>query len=270
MDAIRPVRRNNVHVRGASETARAMVFVHGFGTDQTAWRDVAASFEPDWKIVLLDNVGGGDTPPEAFAQHQYLDLHRYAEDLRGVCSELGLRRVVLVGHSMGAMICALAVAADPELGAQLVLVAGSPRYLDEPGYRGGFTRKDLDEVYRAMDRDYREWANASAPLIMGNPGQPHLAKAFADTLKSIPADRALTVLCSILQSDHRGRLAEIRCPTLIVQSRSDPFVPREVAEYMQRAIAGSALRVIDVEGHLPHVSAPASVAAAIREFVTQE
>ena len=75
------------------------------------------------------------------------------------------------------------------------------------------------------------------------------------------------MLCSILQSDHRQRLAEIRCPTLIVQSRSDPFVPLEVAEYMHRTIAGSALRVIDADGHLPHVSAPTQVVAAIRGFV---
>ncbi len=246
---------------------RAIVFVHGFGTDQQAWREVAATFERDWRVVLLDNVGSGGTPPEAFAQHRYLDLERYACDLREVCVELGLREVVLVGHSMGAMICVLAATQDLELASHLVLVGGSPRYLDDTDYRGGFTRKDLDDIYRAMDTAYHDWADASAPVIMGNPDRPQLARTFAQTLKSIPADRALTMLCSILQSDHRSRLAQVRCPTLIVQSRADPFVPLDVAEYMQRAIEGSRLRVIEADGHLPHVSAPAQVTAVIRGFV---
>lgn len=267
MPASTPARRNNVHVRGSTLATRAIVFVHGFGTDQQAWREVAATFEREWKVVLLDNVGSGGTPPEAFTQHQYLGLERYATDLREVSTELGLRQVVLVGHSMGAMICVLAAIQDPDVASHLVLVGGSPRYLDEEGYHGGFTRKDLDEIYRAMDTGYHDWADANAPVIMGNPERPQLAMAFAQTLKAIPADRALTMLCSILQSDHRSRLAEVRCPTLIVQSRNDPFVPRDVAEHMQRAIAGSRLLVIEADGHLPHVSAPAQVAAAIHGFL---
>ena len=90
MPASTPACRNNVHVRGSTLATRAIVFVHGFGTDQQAWREVAATFEREWRVVLLDNVGSGGTPPEAFTQHQYLGLERYATDLREVCTELGL------------------------------------------------------------------------------------------------------------------------------------------------------------------------------------
>jgi sigma-B regulation protein RsbQ len=52
-----------------------------------------------------------------------------------------------------------------------------------------------------------------------------------------------------------------------VQSRDDAAVPREVAEFLHRQIPRSRLQVIDAAGHLPHVSAPQTVIAAIREFL---
>jgi sigma-B regulation protein RsbQ len=54
-----------------------------------------------------------------------------------------------------------------------------------------------------------------------------------------------------------------------VQSRDDAAVPREVAEFLHRQIPRSRLQVIDASGHLPHVSAPQTVIAAIRGFLAE-
>jgi sigma-B regulation protein RsbQ len=105
---------------------------------------------------------------------------------------------------------------------------------------------------------------------MANDDRPHLARDFAADLKSIPADRALTVLCSIFQSDHREDVARLVQPTLLVQSRDDAAVPLEVAEFLHRTIPRSRLQVIDAAGHLPHVSAPHAVIASNRGFLADE
>ena len=243
-----------------------MVFVHGFGTDQTAWRDVVPAFCSDYRILLLDNAGAGRSAPEAFVQHRYLALRTYAADLAEVCAAAGVQDAVLVGHSVGAMICTLAANEHPTLAAKLVLVGASPRYLDEPGYRGGFSEQDLQAIYGAVAAGYDEWADHYARAAM-DPGRPELAQHFASTLKQVPADHALTVLCSIFQSDLRTELRHVKLPTLIVQARNDVAVPLEVAEYLHRSIPGSTLRVIEAAGHLPHVSAPTVVVAAMAEFL---
>jgi sigma-B regulation protein RsbQ len=89
-------------------------------------------------------------------QHRYLSLDRYVTDLLEVLEALTVMRAVLVGHSVGAMICALAPRRSPDRVARLVLIAASPRYLDEPGYRGGFTAADLQGLYSAVPRGYAE------------------------------------------------------------------------------------------------------------------
>ena len=102
---------------------------------------------------------------------------------------------------------------------------------------------------------------------MQNPERPELSRNFAKTLQRIPTERVLTVLHSILQTDYRAELPKLEVPTLIIQSQSDAFVPMAVAEYLQRSIRGSRLEVIDAQGHLPHISAPEAVIAAIRRFL---
>ena len=67
--------------------------------------------------------------------------------MRTTCSrsadELELRDVVFVGHSVSSMIGALAAIAEPERFAKLVMVGPSPRYIDDGGYRGGFSAEDI-------------------------------------------------------------------------------------------------------------------------------
>lgn len=66
---IDPIKRNHVTLTGNPGAKRSIVFVHGLGTDQHAWREVAAAFMNDFRIVLLDNVGAGNSDPMAFSQH---------------------------------------------------------------------------------------------------------------------------------------------------------------------------------------------------------
>jgi len=269
MTDIDPIRRNNVKVVGNPQAQTALVFVHGFGSDQRAWSSVAAAFLADYRVVLLDNVGAGGSDPAAFAQHRYLNLRRYGSDLVEVCDALALDRPVLVGHSMGAMICALATLERPGLARQLVMIGASPRYVDVDDYLGGFSREDVDAIYSSVTSSYSAWADGFAAASMAHGDRPTLGSEFAQSIKSIPPDRALTMLCSIFQSDHREDIARLEVPTLVLQTRQDIAVPLAVAEYLNRRIRGSRLEIIDTEGHLPHVSAPGLVARAIRHFITE-
>lgn len=261
------LRAHRVTLDGLQDAARTMLFVHGFGTNQSAWAGVTPAFRDSARLVLFDQAGAPGLPPEDFVQSNYLGLGGYADDLLAVCRALDLRDVVLVGHSFGAMVGVLAAIRAPEHIGKLVLIGASPRYLDDTGYRGGLTDEAFDQIYSAIVADLGSWADAFSARAMRCESRPELVRHFASTLKSIPAERLLTVLCAILQSDHRADLRNLRQPTLIVQSLDDALVPREVAEFLHREIAGSRLVEIDAQGHFPHLTATAAVVEAIRGFV---
>jgi sigma-B regulation protein RsbQ len=257
-----PLRKNNVVVAGNGSADDTIVFLHGFGTDQSAWREVAHEFEARHRLVFLDNVGAGGSPPEAFVQHRYLNLRAYAADLVEVCDALRLRRATFVGHSAGGITGVLAAGVRPELFSRLVLIEVPRR-----GYRGGFTKADVDAIYEDVLRSHALWADRFATAAMANAERPQLADAFARALKGLPPQHVLTALCAIFQSDHRMDLGAVSAPTLVLQTRQDVAVPIEAAEFLARGLPRGELRLIDAEGHFPHVSDPGVVAGAIAEFL---
>ena len=253
--------RNNVNLLGqGSET---MIFAHGFGTDQTAWRNQVKVFEPNYRIVLFDLVGCGNSDLSAYSPRRYSSLHGYAEDLLDLCHEFKLQDCIFVGHSVSGMVGVLAAVSEPQRFRQLILLNPSPRYLNDGGYVGGFDQADLDGVYGAMSSNYHAWASGFAQLMMGNRDKPELAAGFAKTLSAMRPDIALSIAKTIFQSDHRGDLSRLQVPTVILQSTHDPAVPAVVGEYLAKNIANSTLIPVRSEGHLPHLSTPETVSRAI-------
>lgn len=254
---------------GNLNAARSIVFVHGFGTDQSAWEKVSAPFMSDFRIVLMDNVGAGHSDADYFARHQhrYLNINGYANDLLDVCNALDLVDAIAVGHSAGGTACLLAAVKEPKRFSKLALIGASPRYLNDEAYRGGFTKDDIAMIYSNVMGNYSSWLNSYASAMMANPARPDLTKRFIDSIRAIPKEQMLVILCAILQSDHRNEVGKLDKPTLIIQTRVDSVVPLEVAQYLHGHIRNSQLRVIDAEGHLPHISAPAEVISALRDFV---
>ncbi|KJH69983.1 alpha/beta fold hydrolase [Aliterella atlantica] len=253
--------RNNVKILGNGD--RTLVFAHGFGSDQSAWRHQVAAFAPSFRIILFDHVGAGKSDFTAYSPKRYSSLYSYAEDLLDLCADLKLTKCILVGHSVSGMISLLAALVEPQLFSRLIFVSASPRYLNDANYIGGFEQSDLDALYAAMSSNYYAWASGFAPLIMGNPDKPELAKEFANTLGAIRPDIAQAVARVIFESDHRQDLPRLQVPTLVLQPSKDVAVPLEVGRYMVGKISQSRLININAQGHLPHLSAPDVVTKAI-------
>lgn len=255
--------RNHVNILG--EGNQTIIFSHGFGSDQTAWRHQVAAFAPNFRIVLFDHVGAGKSDLAAYSPRRYSSLYSYAEDLLDLCNELKLTKSILVGHSVSGMVSLLAALVEPECFSQLVFISASPRYLNDADYVGGFEQSDLDSLYAAMASNYYAWAAGFAPIAMGNPEKPELAKEFAHTLSSIRPDIAQAVARVIFQSDHRAELPRLKIPTVILQASDDIAVPPEVGQFMEHKIPHSQLIRIAAKGHLPHISSPDVVTSAISQ-----
>lgn len=262
-----PLTRHHVTVHGPAHAERTVLLVHGFGTDQTVWQGLLPLLDPSLRVITYDQAGCGRCDPAVFVQHRYLNLHGFAQDLATLAESLDLQDAMLVGHSFGAMVGVLAAVEMPERFSRLALIGASPRYVDEGDYHGGFKEEDIEQVYRVAMANYNGWTQAFAPMAVDPANGASLAEHFAHSLQSIPPERALTMLCAILQSDHRQALPRLQQPVLLLQTQRDSFVPLTVAEYMVRTLPHAELRMLDAQGHLPHLSAPAQVAEALRPFL---
>ena len=246
-----------------------MLFAHGFGCDQNMWRLVAPAFEDDYRIVLFDHVGAGGSDLAAYDRERYDSLDGYADDVLEICRELDLRDVTFVGHSVSAMIGVLAAIEEPERFAELVLVGPSPRYVDDDGYVGGFSREDIDELLDSLDSNYLGWSSAMAPVIMGNPDRPELGEELTNSFCRTDPEIAAPLRARhvpLRQPRRPGR--SVTTPTLVLQCsrrRDRPAGGRASTSTAQ--IPGSELVVLDATGHCPNLSAPEETIAAIKAFL---
>ena len=260
--------RNNVKVSGRG--TQPMLFAHGFGCDQNMWRFVAPVFAADYRIVLFDYVGSGRSDMGAYDAGRYASLDGYADDVLDVCRALDLRDAVFVGHSVSAMIGVLAAKREPARFSDLILIGPSPRYLnDAPDYVGGFERSDIEGLLETMDRNYIGWANYLAPAIMANADRPELGEELNASFCSTDPVIARRFAEATFYADNRADLADVRIPSLILQCAEDIIAPREVGEYLHRALQGSTLREMRATGHCPHMSAPDETVALMREYLSR-
>jgi sigma-B regulation protein RsbQ len=259
--------RNCVRVSGV-DTGRPVVFAHGFGCDQAMWRFVASDFEVDSRVVLFDHVGAGNSDLSAYDPEKYGSLRGYATDVVEICRELELTDVVLVGHSVSAMIGVLALQQAPELFGALVMIGPNPRYVDEDGYAGGFSRADIAALLDALDSNHLGWSTQMAPVIMGNPDRPELTQELTNSFCRTDPDIARQFARVTFLSDNRADLAHVGVPTLVLQCSQDVIAPDAVGRYVHEHIPGSALTQLAATGHCPHLSAPEETTAAIRAFLS--
>jgi sigma-B regulation protein RsbQ len=260
------IARNNVTVSGRPG-GPPLVFAHGFGCDQGMWRYVAPAFADSHRVVLFDHVGAGGSDLSAWDPLRYQRLDGYAGDVVEIVEALDLPPVVFVGHSVSAMIGVLAAVRRPELFDRLVLVGPSPRYIDDDGYRGGFSKEEIDELLETMDGNYLGWSQHIAPVIMGVPQRPELGEELTNSFcRSDPAIARHFARTTFL-SDNREDLQRIDTPALVVQCREDVIAPLEVGRYVHEHLRGSEFALLDATGHCPNLSAPQQLVDAMDRYL---
>ncbi|XP_010942800.1 probable strigolactone esterase DAD2 [Elaeis guineensis] len=258
----------NVRVVG-NPNRPALVLSHGFGTDQSAWNRVVPYFERDYRIVLYDLVCAGSVNPDHFDFRRYTTLDAYVDDLLAILDALHIDRCFFVGHSVSAMIGILAAIRRPDAFLKLILIGASPRFLNDKDYIGGFEKGEIERVFVAMESNYEAWVRGFAPLAVGA-DVPAAVREFSRTLFNMRPDISLFVSRTVFHSDLRGVLGVVRVPCVIVQTAKDVSVPLSVAAYLKTHLGGrTTVEILNTEGHLPHLSAPAAFVTALRRSLAR-
>ncbi|GAB4028892.1 alpha/beta fold hydrolase [Spirosoma koreense] len=259
--------RNRYNITITGKGTQPILFAHGFGCDQTMWRYVAPAFETHYQVIRFDYIGHGKASLDAYNRERYASLQGYAQDILDICQDLDLNEVIFVGHSVSSMIGLLASIQEPNRFERLIMVSPSPHYINEKGYTGGFERVDIEELLDTMDSNFFGWATVMGPAIMANAARPELGQELTQSFCATDQAVAQQFARVTFLGDNREDLAKIGRPALIIQSVADDIAPVAVGEYMAHQMPQSTLRVIQVQGHSPHLSDPAETIVAIQHYL---
>lgn len=259
--------RNNVNVLGDPK-APSVVLAHGFGCDQTMWRFLVPDLVKTHQVILFDYTGSGQSIITDFSTKKYSRLEGYAQDIVDIIDFLSIKDVVVIGHSVSAIIAALASIKVPDVISKIVMVCPSPCFVNDlPSYAGGFERQDLENLLTLMDKNRVDWANYLAPLVLGESNSEALSDELLGSFYKLEPLVAKTFARATFLSDYRQILPKISAKTLILQSSSDKLVTEDVTKYMHQHIANSKLVVVDAVGHCLHMTHSEMIIRPILNFL---
>ncbi len=254
-------------VRRGTGAAPHVVFLHSGISDLRSWDGVMELLGSEMDVAAYDRRGFGTTTYRA-------EAHDQVEDLVAVVDALGLDRAVLVGNSRGGLIALDAALTHPDRVSALVLVA--PAVSGAPEVDGSM----IDPVEAAI-WDTLVAAEAAGALDALNLGEirlwldgPHGPEG---RVEGVLRDLALDMNRIALHADSPGheprtvdawsRLAELRCPVLVVSGDLDLVHIRERGRWLASHIPGAQLRVMEGAAHLPAFEQPGAFVAHLRRFL---
>ncbi|GAS83302.1 alpha/beta fold hydrolase [Paenibacillus amylolyticus] len=259
--------RNNVKVLGSG--SQTIVFAHGFGCDQDMWRYIVPSFTENYRVILFDYVGSGESQINYYDAGKYSNLQGYAQDVLEIMEVLELQDTIFVGHSVSSMIGMLASIQNPKYFKQIVMLGPSPRYVNDlPNYYGGFDRNDIDELLEMMQMNFIGWASYLAPIVMNYPERKDLTEELEKSFCSRDPHIARQFAEVTFLSDCRIDLDQATVPTLILQCSEDSIAPVEVGDYLHAHLKNSRLQQMTAKGHYPHLSQPEETIRMIKDYLT--
>lgn len=198
--------------------APTILFLHGIGGSGEAWRQVTKTLPPNYRIVIVDLLGFGKSPKPAWATY---DVKRQARSVFLTYLRLRLNgKVIVVGHSLGALVAVEFAKTYPWIVASLILC--SPPFYKRitPAGRGiADTNSMLRELYRLIKRHPEQFIRISTLAVkLGL-----INKSVSITRESMPI--YLNALeASIINQTAFEDAARIRQDTLILYGRLDPVV----------------------------------------------
>jgi 2-(acetamidomethylene)succinate hydrolase len=110
----------DIHYFHRAGPGPTLIFLHPSSGYGRMWQDTTAHLPADYNVYALDQRGHGDSsrPDGEYSAGEL------ARDLKLFTDKLGLRRVIVAGHSLGGRVALCFAAAHPDLTAALIMVAG--------------------------------------------------------------------------------------------------------------------------------------------------
>ena len=233
-------------------TGTPLVLLHGYPLDHTIWEPVVPQLEKDYDMILPDLRGFGGS---AASQAAYL-LNDLADDITGLLDQLGIKKAVLAGHSMGGYVALAFAHSHPERTLALGLVS-SQAAADAPERKAG--RIQLAE--RVEANGVGEVADSMPALLTGDRTlQTWLKKLI---LHQSPAGVAAALRAMAERPDATPFLLKFDFPVIIIHGRADKIIPIERAIEMQVLTRNAVLEAIPA-GHMPMMESPETTAGALR------
>ncbi|MCU6732094.1 alpha/beta fold hydrolase [Diplocloster agilis] len=245
--------RTNYTVSGEGED---VLILHGWGSNLTVHNQMAAYLAPHYRVYALDMPGFGETPEPPAAW----DVDHYVDFVLEFIREMGIRSVILIGHSFGGRVIIKMVTRQ-----NLSVTFPKLILIDSAGILPKKTLKQKCKI-----RIYKLGKKILNISIV--------KKLYPDALEKIRAKSGSAdynaasplmrqVLVKVVNEDLTPYLASIPSPTLLIWGELDTATPLADGQLMEKLIPGAGLVTVKGAGHFSFLESSYLVHKVIGSFL---
>lgn len=237
-------------------TGKPILCIHGITANCRCWDMLASVLSPKHQVIAMDLKGRGQSgkPPTGYSVDHHL------RDINCLLDDLGLERVVLMGHSLGAFISLAFGAEYSKRVDSIILVDGG----------GDLSEEQMDKVFEgikpSLDRLGQTYPSADAyieamrqaPYIQ--PWSPALETYYRYEIVDVSGGVGTNIdpahiqeeALNVRKLEAASFYPKLACKVLILRatrgllSQDDILLPGDVVERMIREIPHA--RYVDAEG----------------------
>ncbi|MDB5681407.1 MAG: alpha/beta hydrolase [Sphingomonas bacterium] len=254
----------------------ALLILHGTGGHAESYQRNIGPLSQHFRVIVPDMIGHGftDRPDVDYT------LDDFANHLFGLLDVLGIDRAHLSGESLGGCVAAWMAISRPDRAHRLVLNTG---ILDRPDEKGLVQLADLEERTKKLAEDCSldvvrrrlEW------LVLEPDRMSEEMVRIRHRIYSQPGmvDSVVRVMHAVLSMNRglyrggdylaRERMADIKCPTLVLWSDHNPGKPYAVIKPAIDLIPDAEVHIIESAAHWPQFEQPETVNRLMIDFLNR-
>ncbi|GAU67840.1 hypothetical protein SSP35_05_04070 [Streptomyces sp. NBRC 110611] len=258
-----------------------LLLVHGLGAPSAFFARTVADLARDHRVLTIDLRGHGATQQgtEGTAGTEGTEpvtVARCAADLHALAEKLDIRRLTLLGWSLGATVAYHYLDRyGSERVSSLVSVEQTPYLLTEGGWPhaafGSLDATCAEDVGRALGSPDRATLAGlvGSFFAQGTSPVPALLDELTDAAATCHAGAKRQLWQDALRQDWRDRLPSLGVPTLFLHGALSQVYPSAVGAWLAEAVPGARLEMFERSGHLPFLEEPERFHRVIRAWIAR-
>jgi pimeloyl-ACP methyl ester carboxylesterase len=233
-----------------------LVFVHCWGCNRHLWDNQVAEFSKTHRVVTIDLPGHG----ESGLERKTWSVESYGDDVKTVVAKLNLKRVVLIGSSMGGPITLEAARRMPER------VAGIVPVDTLHDVESKVPPEQLESVFKAMEADFKG-ANATlmSQFFFSATTPAAVKERILADIDSRPPATAIAILRAVFAYDPIPAMREIKVPIHAINADRVPTNLEVNRKYAPQFDA----TIIKGTGHYPMLEDPIRFNSMLSDILRQ-
>lgn len=239
-------------------TGAPVLLIHGVGLRAEVWEPQIAALSATYNVLAVDMPGHGESDPLPAGA----TLPDFVAWAARVIDALALGPLAVAGHSMGALIAGGLAVTRPDLVARVAMLC--PVHRRSPEAKAAVLARATDIAAGKGDPE--------APLARWFTVEEAAPRALcADMLRRVSPSGYATAYAAFAAGDanYADRLADIRCPALILTAEGDANSTPAMTHAIADAIPGAAALVIPAHRHMLTLTAADQVNAALSDWLKE-